>query len=187
MRPKNIHGGGSKTNENGLQFERDTDLITALGKVDYLKVKGSSIFYGDKEVASVSKQRRFYSEFLNPLLSPLDIDGEKILSKNLLPDSALANHHSKEVFIIENKYQKTADSVDEKLQTCDFKLKQYQKLLQKTEYKAHFIFLLSDWFKKSEYRDVKEYIESVGCQYFLRELPLTAIKMDEDSLKSNPT
>ena len=43
------------------------------------------------------------------------------------------------LFIIEVKYQQLAGSVDEKLQTCDFKRKQYLKLVNylglKVEYK----------------------------------------------------
>ena len=45
--------------------------------------------------------------------------------------------------------------MDEKLQTCDSKSKQYGKLLEGTAYEPSFIFLLNDWFTKPEYDDVK--------------------------------
>ncbi len=178
MRKKNIHGGGSKTNQNGLRFERETDLLSALEALDYLDVIGSNVFYQQRNVAQVFEKNHFYKLFLNPL----GVDEKELLSKKLLPDGVLVNLTSNEVFIIEKKFQEGAGSVDEKLQTCDFKLKQYQKLLEGTQYTGHFIFLLNGFFEKRVYDDVKSYIGSVGCQYFINELPLTAIKMDEASL-----
>ena len=185
MRQKNINGGGAKTNQNGLLFERETDLLSALEKIDYLDIRDSDldirdsdVFYKEEKVALITEKHGFYKSFL----SSLGVDARKILSKILLPDGALVNFTSKEVFIIEKKFQAGAGSVDEKLQTCDFKLKQYQKLLEGTPYTARFIFLLNSFFEQKSYDDVKSYIGSVNCQYFINELPLTAIKMDEDSL-----
>jgi hypothetical protein len=178
MRDKNIHGGGSKTTQNGLLFERETDLLTSLDEIEYLQVIGSKVFFQSKEVALVTEKFQFYKSFLNPL----GVDEKKLLSKKLLPDSVVVNFVSREVFVIEKKFQEGAGSVDEKLQTCDFKLKQYQKLLAETEFVPSFIFLLNDWYSKPEYDDVKNYIRSVGCYYFIDEIPLKSIKLDFDSL-----
>lgn len=178
MRKKNVHGGGSKTTKNGLLFERQTDVLAGLKEIDYLEVVGSSVFFNSKEVAFVTEKHQFYKAFLNKL----GVNENKILSKKLLPDSVLVNRITYEVFVIEKKFQEGAGSVDEKLQTCDFKLKQYGRLLEGTPYEPSFIFLLNDWFKKPEYDDVKEYIGSVGCEYYFNELPLSAIKMDIQSL-----
>lgn len=180
MKPKNIHGGGAKTTINGLRFERETNLITELRKVDYLRVSDPDVFFEAEKIASVSEKHRFYKKFLNPL----GIDEKQILSKKLLPDAVLINRHTSDVFIIEKKFQESEGSVDEKLQTCDFKLKQYKRLLAATNYTVHFIFLLNDWFKKPAYRDVKNYIKEVGCEYYFNELPLKAIKLDQASLGS---
>ena len=76
------------------------------------------------------------------------------------------------LFIIEVKYQHVAGSVDEKLQTCDFKRKQYQKLVRPLDLKVEYVYVLSDWFRKLEYKDVLEYIESVNCHYRFNTLPL---------------
>lgn len=179
MRAKNTSGGGAKTTQNGLLFEQRTDLLSALKKIKHLRVAGSSVYYGEQKVALVTKTHKFYKAFLNPL----GVDEKEILSKKLLPDGVLVNCISQEVFIIEKKFQEGAGSVDEKLQTCDFKLKQYQKLLKDTPYTARFIFLLSAWFAKPEYEDVKAYIESVSCYYYFNELPLSAIKLDEETLQ----
>lgn len=76
------------------------------------------------------------------------------------------------LFIIEMKFQKAAGSVDEKLQTCDFKKKQYKKLMSAINVEVEYIYILSDWFRKLEYNDVLDYIISVGCQYYFHYLPL---------------
>jgi len=71
-----------------------------------------------------------------------------------------------------NKFQKVAGSVDEKLQTCDFKRKQYAKLMAPLNIEVEYIYILSDWFKKLEYKDVLDYIISVGYHYYFEYLPL---------------
>jgi len=53
------------------------------------------------------------------------IDWRKLLSKKFLPDDAMLVIIRETLFIIDVKYQQVAGSVDEKLQTCDFKRKQY--------------------------------------------------------------
>ena len=84
---KNIHGGGSQTNLNGLSFERETDLRKQLEKLTYL-AKGqhsSKYFFCDEAsgevtsylVAELTEKYAFYSSFLKSN----DIYGDKILSK----------------------------------------------------------------------------------------------------------
>ena len=76
------------------------------------------------------------------------------------------------MFILEVKTQNVAGSVDEKLQTCDFKKKQYQKLLSQLNMEVQYIYILDDWFRKPQYKDVLDYIISVGCQYYFNYIPL---------------
>ena len=76
------------------------------------------------------------------------------------------------MFIIEVKSQVVAGSVDEKLQTCDFKKKQYQKLLSKLNMEVEYVYILSDWFRDKRYKDVLDYIQSVRCQYYFNYIPL---------------
>jgi hypothetical protein len=73
------------------------------------------------------------------------------------------------------KFQYVAGSVDEKLQTCDFKKKQYTKLLREAGIKVEYIYVLNDWFAKPDYRNVLEYVKEVGCHYFFNEIPLKTI------------
>jgi hypothetical protein len=76
------------------------------------------------------------------------------------------------LFILEIKYQGGGGSVDEKLQTCDFKLKQYKRLFEGTGITVKFVFILCDWYKAKRYDDVFTYIRSVGCDYFFGSIPL---------------
>ena len=56
--------------------------------------------------------------------------------------------------------------------TCDFKKKQYKRLLAPLNFEVEYIYILTDWFKKSEYKDVLTYIHSVGCDYYFNYIPL---------------
>ncbi|MBO4956696.1 MAG: hypothetical protein J6C50_02575 [Rickettsiales bacterium] len=58
------------------------------------------------------------------------------------------------------------------MQTCDFKKKQYKKIFSRLNIDVEYVYLLSDWFKKPEYRDVLDYIVSVGCSYYFNYIPL---------------
>lgn len=56
------------------------------------------------------------------------MDWNSKISKGLLPDDAFLVLLERRYFI-EIKYQQVPVSVDEKLQTCDFIIKQYLKLV----------------------------------------------------------
>ena len=75
-------------------------------------------------------------------------------------------------FVLDYRYQQVGGSVDEKLQTCDFKKKQYKRLLAALNFEVEYIYILNDWFKKPEYKDVLAYIHSVGCDYYFNYIPL---------------
>ncbi|MCX7862494.1 MAG: hypothetical protein N2449_05820 [Bacteroidales bacterium] len=90
-----------------------------------------------------------------------------------MPDDAILVIIRETLFIIEVKYQQVPGSVDEKLQTCDFKRKQYLKLVTPLGYRVEYVYVLNDWFKKPEYKDVLNYIQSVNCHYKFNELPLS--------------
>ena len=66
----------------------------------------------------------------------------------------------------------TPGSGDEKLQTCDFKRKQYRKLLSRLNIEVEYVYILSDWFRDKKYKDVLDYIISVNCQYYFGYIPL---------------
>lgn len=161
-------GGGAQTNTNGLHFEQTTELRDLFERSKDFTVFGDDIFKGGEKVATLFQKNSLYKN----LLEPRGVDYGRILSKKLLPDDAILVYSKKTLYVIEKKFQHSAGSVDEKLQTCDFKKKQYMKLMSPLNYKVEYCYFLCDWFERPEYRDVKEYILSVGCKYFFDEIPL---------------
>ena len=159
--------GGGKT-ITGLRFESRISLTKALERISGYSVKNGIVYYEGKEVARLYQKHDLYKN----LLKPSKIDYSKILSKKLLPDEAILVKKDNILFIVEIKFQMVTGSVDEKLQTCDFKNKQYNKLLFPLGISVKYVYVLSDWFKKPEYKDVLEYIACVGCHYFFNEVPL---------------
>lgn len=164
MKKKGTGGGNTIT---GINFEKGRDILTILSKIKGYSVKGNVIFYNGKEVARSYRKYGLYK-----YLELQGVDYRKIISKKLLPDEAIYVIINNTLYVIEMKYQEVSGSVDEKLQTCDFKKKQYKKLMAPLNIEVEFIYILSDWFRKPEYKDVLDYVISVGCQYYFQYLPL---------------
>ena len=162
-----IGGKGGANTKSGLIFEGKTDLATFLDNQKGYEVNGENVYYKRKLVARIFKKHGFYK-----LLEEYDINWRDCISKKLLPDDSIYVIINNTMFIIECKFQQVPGSVDEKLQTCDFKKKQYQKLLAKANIEVEYVYLLSDWFRKPEYKDVLDYIHSVRCQYYFEYIPL---------------
>ncbi|MDR3049746.1 MAG: hypothetical protein LBV16_07945 [Elusimicrobiota bacterium] len=165
-----VGGIGGANTKTGLIFEGRTDLLTFLSKQRDYKVIGNVIYFKGKEIARNYKKYAFYK-----FLEENSVQWKNIISKRLLPDDSIHVIIKNTLYIIEIKFQQVAGSVDEKLQTCDFKKKQYQKLLSKLNIDVEYIYILSNWFKKLEYKDVLDYIHSVRCQYYFEYLPLEKI------------
>jgi hypothetical protein len=161
--------GGSNT-QIGLVFEGETDLTTFLNSKNGYKVENGNVFFEGEFVGRIFKKHGFYK-----FLEELGINWKDLISKRLLPDDSIFVMIANTVFIIEYKSQQVAGSVDEKLQTCDFKRKQYQKLLSKANIEVEYMYLLSDWFRKPEYNDALNYIHSVHCYYFFNYIPLAKL------------
>ena len=164
--------GGANT-KTGLHFEERVDVKKLLLEIDGYELKkttnnsGYKVLYKGKEVARCFQKYEFY-RFLNEF----KIDWTKYLSKQLLPDNGLFVVVRDTLFIIEIKFQQVAGSVDEKLQTCDFKRKQYTKLVHSLGWRVEYIYVLNDWFKNECYKDTLEYILSMNCHYKFNEIPL---------------
>jgi hypothetical protein len=128
-------GGGNTI--TGLNFEKEADIVELLKSKEGYKVKNNIIYYQDKEVARSVKKHALYK-----YLESQGIDYKKIISKKLLPDEALYVIINNTLFVIEIKFQKVAGSVDEKLQTCDFKRKQYARLMAPLNIEVEYIYIL---------------------------------------------
>ncbi|MFH0939477.1 MAG: PD-(D/E)XK nuclease superfamily protein [Planctomycetota bacterium] len=166
-------GFGGANTLTGLDFESKVDLLILLGKIPGYRIEkipdkaGMCVFFKHTLVARCFKKHDFYK-----FLEEFNINWREMIFKKLLPDDAMFVIIRETLFIIEIKYQQVAGSVDEKLQTCDFKRKQYLKLVAPLGLKVEYVYVLSDWFKKPGYKDVLDYIHSVNCHYKFNELPL---------------
>ena len=164
--------GGEKT-LTGLKFERKVDFQKLIGSIPGYEVKkvsgkaGMGVFFMGNLVARCFRKHDFYK-----FLTESKVDWKELISKLLLPDDALLVIVRETLFIIEIKYQQVKGSVDEKLQTCDYKRKQYLKLVSPLGLKVEYVYVLNDWFKKPGYKDTLDYIHSVNCHYRFNELPM---------------
>lgn len=170
----NRHGGGARTNRNGLRFEQETSLEEALLNAGYRVTDRKIVVDRSGNCLGVIAQKH---KFYKNILEPEGINWRNYISKQLLPDDVLLNFTNNTVYIIEKKFQNGGGSVDEKLQTCDFKKKQYQRLLRDTDYDVEYIYVCNDFFDKPKYNDVYEYIDSVGCYIFFNEIPLDFLNL----------
>lgn len=178
------NGTGGANTQTGKEYEGKVDLVNYLNaqpgyKVSERvvlfkgkKVKMHVVLYKDQEIAIIFKKRG-----LATFLKQRNIDWENYVSRLLQPDNCLYVPETNTIFIIECKTQKVKGSVDEKLQTCDFKLEYYTHLLEDTKLKVEFVFLLDKkWFASEEnwkkYQDVYKYIEERNCRYFFDVIPL---------------
>ncbi|HRP68386.1 MAG TPA: hypothetical protein PLY93_02525 [Turneriella sp.] len=114
-----IFGGkGGGNTRTGLVFEGNTDLADFLNKQKNYKVQNGDVLYKEEKIVRIFKKYSFYK-----FLDELKIDWCSRISKRLLPDDSIFVIIANTLFIIECKFQRVAGSVDEKLQTCDFKRK----------------------------------------------------------------
>lgn len=166
-------GTGGETTLTGLNFEREVCFHTLLAAKPGYEVKpvpgkaGKGVFFKGLLVARCFRKHDFYR-----FLEEEGVDWKPMISKMLLPDDALLVSVRETLFIIEVKYQQVEGSVDEKLQTCDFKRKQYLKLVTPLGLLVEYVYVLNDWFKNPRYKDVLDYIQSVNCHYKFGNLPL---------------
>jgi hypothetical protein len=163
--------GGANTNKTGLAFERKTSLEEALLAADF-DVQGFKVYQADELRAELAPKHQFYK-----FLESKDVNWRPLISKRLLPDDALFSISGNRMNIIEKKWQETSGSVDEKLQTVGFKIRQYNKLLEPAGIELKFIYLLNDWFAKPEYDDVRDYILESGGSYHFMKVPLDELEL----------
>ncbi|NQU83243.1 MAG: hypothetical protein HQ536_00880, partial [Parcubacteria group bacterium] len=133
-------------------------------------------FFGFFESVNDKDVSKLLFDTASEYLKENGINYKKIVSKRLLPDDAIFVIVNNTFFILEIKFQEVTGSTDEKLQTCDFKIKQYRKLLSRLNVEVEYVYILNDWFKSPKYKDVLDYIISIkGCSYYFNYLPLQKI------------
>lgn len=162
--------GGAKT-ITGLHFENKINLLTKLAEVPGYTIDGNKILYKGKLLAYSYPKHQLYKDFL----ASRGVNHKDYISKLYLPDEAIYFPEKNTMYIIEMKFQNVGGSVDEKLQTCDFKRKIYTRLFSSLKLNVEYTFILSDYFNKPSFDDVFRYIKEVGCDYYFNELPLAEL------------
>ena len=171
--PINTYGGGANTNLHGLKFEQDTELKVALENNGYyVNPEDNSVYTPNGELVGFNLPKRNIYSFFEHLNF---LEWRNYISKQLFPDDAFFNVKTQKIYIIEKNWQSTAGSVDEKLQTCDFKREEYERMFNPINIEVSYIYILNDYFLQEKYDDVKKYILSHGCKFFFNELPLKDI------------
>ncbi|ONI41451.1 hypothetical protein AN640_07985 [Candidatus Epulonipiscium fishelsonii] len=177
---RNLYEDRDIKNINGLKFEQDIDVQTAILEIKGYSIRNKNILmHNNNEVALILDRNSLYTRFFDPF----EVNYKNIISKKLLPDGAIYVISTQTLHIIEKQFQKTVNVNDRELQSCDFKIKQYQKLIdtlnKKNDYMAKltYNYILSDWFRRDEYIDVLTYIKDANCDYYFNELPLEVLNL----------
>lgn len=166
-----LGGIGGANTKTGLRFEGEVDFKTFISSQKDYSVVEDRVYFKGEEVARTFKKHGLYT-----YLEEQGIDYTKILSKRILPDDVIFVIVNNTFFILEVKFQNVAGSTDEKLQTCDFKIRQYRKLFAPLNVEVAYIYILNEWFMKPEYQDVLDYILTIpNCFYYFNYLPLNKI------------
>ena len=145
--------GGANTNKNGLPYEAKVDLSTEFKSIRKSVINKNQF----QHIQFNSNENEYVVVKKSKLHSYMDVIGEKVKTIKIIagckePDEAYIHLDTKNIFIIEKKFQQTSGSVDEKIQTFNIKKRHYSKLFP--NYKVHYVYCLSDWFKKDDYADV---------------------------------
>ena len=98
-RNPNTHGGGARTNQNGLHFEQTTSLDNALYNAGY-DIINHAVYRGTTHIGMSVPQKTLYTYFLNPR----GIHYYDYNSKEWRPDEAFINFENNTVYIIEKKF-----------------------------------------------------------------------------------
>lgn len=158
MKKGGTHGNSTST---GKTFEEQTNLNSYLKSTGYtMSPKEPDQWEKDCTLWVSIPQGKFKNYFESQ-----GVNFKEIWSKMLRPDEALYNPDTKQLIIIEKKFQRTAGSVDEKLETFPFKKWKYEKLINTGHVSTvQFVFLGNDWFAHPRYQDCKEYLKENGVQ-----------------------
>ncbi len=134
--------GGANTNKNGLTYEEKTNLDSEFEIIRKCKNFKIIKFKLSQKELKYTKQGSFFKTMEN--------DVDKTIPKAhgcKNPDECFIDYENKIIYIIEKKFQQISGSVCEKIQTSDFKKWQYRRTFP--QFKIHYIYCLSDWFKEN--------------------------------------
>lgn len=135
-------------------------------------------FYNDDLVGQIFKKHAFYK-----FLESRSIKWQDYISKRLLPDDSIYVIINNTFFVIECRFDD--DTKYDELLLCDFKKKQYRKLLSRLNMKVIYVYLLGDIYKNFELNDALNYIHLMDCEYYFNYIPSSAFNKHTNSLIFN--
>lgn len=157
IKNKGTGAGGKNTNKNGLSFEKLTDLKTEYKVISNNKHHNVIQFHNQNKKLIESSQSNFY-KYMN-----IDKNKQNIGHGCKKPDECYIHKVSKNIFIIEKKFQQCSGSVCEKIQTAPFKIWNYKRNFPK--YDINYIYVLSEWFENNCKNEL-EYLDENKIKYF---------------------
>ena len=169
-----------KATLNGALFEKEKNLkdyfirhgFDVMADKDY----GFSVFRKGEAVTDILILTK--TELYAFLKDTSDFETYKgITSRRNDPDAVVVVGNV--IHIIEMKFQSEGkDTQYAILPYCDFKKRQYQKLVNGLDYKIKFHYLLSDNMNVPRNKDIFQYIEDVRCDYYFGEIPLSVFGLE---------
>lgn len=159
---KNSHGGGARTNENGLAFEKAVNPLQIFEKYNmtYTEQDGK-VYYGDLLTGYYLCQYDIYPKFFDKFIK----DYDEITPIKHRPDGMYVNLLNQTIYIFENKSQEGKGSVDSKILTGWYYKKIYEKYATRIGFRVEFTFILCDWFKQHKYSEYRNAIHDQKCNY----------------------
>lgn len=162
IKNKGTGAGGAKTNKNGLSYEDMTEIKESdrYKYTDSLKVKTKMIqrviIDGELHIKIKKAELKLYMNENKKY----NTESEKASE----PDECYINEDKKIINIIEKKFQQINGSVDEKIQTCVFKIWFYNE--QYRDYEIRYCYCLSDWFKSKKYKPEMRFFKKYEIDVF---------------------
>lgn len=149
--------GGCNTNKNGLAYEDITNMCNYTKNFTECNEAGKKYRVFDFDgTTSVQVEKKSLQNYLHA--------DYKKQEKSLQPDEAFIDTDKKTIYILEKKFQQTAGSVDEKIQTGMFKRELYEQMYP--SYTIEYCYVLSDWFKADKYLPEMRFNKKYGIRVF---------------------
>lgn len=162
IKNKGTGAGGANTNANGLEFENMANLeeyFSIITKMSY----GIKIQFNGYSKEFIYLKKKEFSKWTQQL--PVgEYNNIPKLHGTKEPDACFINEESKQIIILEKKFQKGGGSVAEKLQTPVNKIRNLNR--RYVSYTIFYIYWLSDWFKDNARGELLDLLED-NIPYFL--------------------
>jgi hypothetical protein len=150
----------NNANKNGLNYEKLTYLP------ELLNIENTKMRFGkgknDQYYTYTTTSTTYMILHQNGLKKYLKNHIDKTCEKILRPDECIINPDTKQLYILEKKFQQCKGTADEKIQTAPFKRWWYEKLYP--DYTIIYIYVLSDWFKQKKYKPDMRYLHEQNIQ-----------------------